>query len=440
MPPNPPATATGLSLAPFRGLRFRADGAELAGLVSPPYDVVDPDARAALLEQDERNIVAIILPERATATSSAGLDGGGPDYAGAAILLRTQTEDGVLQVDAAPALYVYEMRTPEGHLTRGLIGAVLLHDPADGVIFPHENTMSGPVSDRLALMEATRANLEPIYLVYDGGGPASESVAEAAAGTPIAATTTPDGVRHRLWAITDPVALTAIDADLSTRTAVIADGHHRYATYLELQRRSHRDAGAGAWDRGLTMLVDSLEFGPVVEAIHRVVPGLTMQEAISAAAGSFAVTALDQARGSTQGDALLSRLPSGAGFAVVITDGRLAAVLTDPEPRVLRAGFGSSLGGPVESLDVSVVHEILVKTVWGLSDDAASLGYAHSADEAIAEAVAHDGVAILLRPTPVDAVLSIARQGLRMPRKSTLFLPKPASGMVLRRFEDQTGG
>ena len=64
--------------------------------------------------------------------------------------------------------------------------------------------MAGPVADRLAVMTATDADLEPIYLVYDGGGPASELVRRIDEDAPVAQTTTSDGVTHRLWAVADP--------------------------------------------------------------------------------------------------------------------------------------------------------------------------------------------------------------------------------------------
>ncbi len=89
---------------------------------------------------------------------------------------------------------------------------------------------------------------------------------------------------------------------------------------------------------------------------------------------------------------------------------------------------------------MTVLHRALVGPVWGLADDVASVDYAHSQDEAIAAAQASGGTAVLLRPTPVAAVAAVAAAGARMPRKSTLFTPKPASGLLIRRFADQPDG
>ena len=88
------------------------------------------------------------------------------------------------------------------------------------------------------------------------------------------------------------------------------------------------------------------------------------------------------------------------------------------------------------ALDVTVLHRALVPHAWGLPDTVDAVGYAHDVDEAIAAAQASGGTAVLMRSTPVSAVIAVARAGGRMPRKSTLFMPKPASGLVLRRFDD----
>lgn len=419
------AAHTGLSLAPFRATRFAADAADLAARLSPPYDVISPTQRAALLARSPENVVGLILPQGPT---------GEPDYRAAEARLADQLSRRVLRTDGFPALYVYEIAAPSGGLTRGLLGALELRAPEDGVVFPHEDVMAGPVADRLALMEATRANLEPIYLIYDGGGAASQVVAATAQKSSLCTATTPDGIRHTLWAITDPADLAAIDADLASRTAVIADGHHRYATYLELQARRRASHGRGPWDRGLTLLVDTTAFGPQIEAIHRVVPSLTLAAAVEDCTG-FPITPI--AAGDDLAAAAATAL-NGApeGFAAVLADGRSAVLLGAAQEALLDEVLGAARG-PVESLDTTIVHRVLVQRCWRRPDTTESLLYAHDAGEALDAAARTGGIAVLLRPAPVRTVLDVAQAGLRMPRKSTLFVPKPASGIVLRRFADE---
>jgi uncharacterized protein (DUF1015 family) len=411
----------GLSLEPFRGLRPHVDSDRLGRLLCPPYDVIDPQTQEQLLADDPENAVAVVLPEQS------------PDgYARAAARLERWVTTGLYAVDPAPALYVYELRDPSGQATRGLLGAVELRPAEDGVILPHENTMAGPVADRLEVMTATDADLEPIYLVYDGGGPASELLRDVESHEPVAAATTPDGIGHRLWSVTDAEALRTVTADLATRRALIADGHHRYATYQERQRRRRASEGSGPWDRGLALVVDSSEYGPQVHAIHRVVRGLSLPDAIDALADWGLLKPFD-------GDATdaLASIEGTAGFAAVITDRSETYIVTDAERRLASAAARSGDVDALTDLDVTVVHRALVERVWGLTDDVDTVGYAHSIDDALNDAVASGGTALLLRPTPVTAVAAVAAAGARMPRKSTLFTPKPASGLVMRRLGDQ---
>jgi len=417
------AVSDGLVLHPFRALRPAVDDARLGALLCPPYDVIDEGERARLLQADPDNAVALILPRTA--------DGSDP-YAAAARQLDDSVHAGLYRVDADPALYVYEMRDATGAVTRGLLGAVELRDPSAGVILPHENTMAGPVADRLALMTATETNLEPIYLVYDGGGAATEAVRVADAGSPIAQATTPDGITHRLWAIEDRATLEAIEADLRPRKALIADGHHRYATYREIQRLFGEQRGPGPWDSGLTLLVDSSQYGPQVHAIHRVLVGLPLETALDALGPTV------QRRPVDSPDAGLAAIDGLDGFAAVLTNGSQSLVISDPEGAL--SALARRDGEPAElaDLDVTVLHRGLVEGTWKLDDTVDVVGYAHSVDDAIEAARTSGGTAVLLRPTPVAAVAAVAAAGARMPRKSTLFTPKPASGLVMRRFADDS--
>src|SRR3954454_20941319 len=223
-PPTIPGTSprpTGLALAPFRAPRYDPDRVDLTSVLAPPYDVIDSEQRRELADRSPHNVVRLTLP--------LDTDGDGSAYDNARSTLAQWRSDGLLVPDERAALYVYE-EASDGHVQRGLIGALGLTPADDGIVLPHENTMAGPVADRLALMTAVAADLEPIFLVYDGGGAASRLVAAADGSEPVVDTTTPDGIRHRLWAVTDEATLAAVAADLRGRRAVIADGHHRYAT------------------------------------------------------------------------------------------------------------------------------------------------------------------------------------------------------------------
>jgi uncharacterized protein (DUF1015 family) len=270
--------------------------------------------------------------------------------------------------------------------------------------------------------------------VYDGGGAATEVAVDATSADPLIDVDTDDGIRHRVWAITKPELLAAIAGDLRPRRAVIADGHHRYTTYLHLQAE-RRSAGApsGAWDYGLTLLVDAKAFGPEVHAIHRVIPSLTVDAAVKAAERAFAVRRLDGDLAANLRE-LETAGKSGAAFLLVGADERY--LLTEPDRPAVAASVPAERSAAWRGLDVTIAHHLLIRTVWGLADTEADVGYAHDVTEALALAEARGGTALLLNPTPVDAVAAVAAAGDRMPRKSTLFTPKPKTGLLMRVFAD----
>ena len=414
-------------LKPFRGLRYDP-GVDLATVTSPPYDVIDAAGVAALEQASDVNVVRLILPRDEASE--------GDRYLRASRTLERWRSDGVLRPDPEPALYVYEQASAT-HAQRGLLGALALSPPEDGIVLPHENTMSGTVSDRLALYTAVGADLEPIFLLYGGGGAASAAVAAVSPTPPLLDMTLADGLRHRLWALTDPVQLAAIAEDLHGRTAVIADGHHRYATYLQRQEAARAAGrGRGPWDFGLTFLVDSAAFGPEVHPIHRVVPGVEAFELARRTAGAMRAHDLDGGDLESALGALAAAGAAGPAFLLVSGDGGTVRLLTEPDAARLAEALPAERSDAWRGLDVSVLHHYLVERVWGLVDDTETVRYEHDVEAAVAAAAASDGTAVLLNPTPVEAVTAVASGGERMPRKSTLFTPKPRTGLVLRDHRD----
>jgi uncharacterized protein (DUF1015 family) len=422
-----------LVLAPFRGVRYAEDRVSgLAQVTSPPYDVIATDYETRLMAADPHNVVRLILPLHPEGEP-------GSPFQDAAADLASWLADGILAVDPVPALYVYEQADAGQVIQRGLIGALGLVPYAAGIVQPHENVMPGPVAGRRQLMEATRANLEPIFLLYQGeNGQATKLVDAVADGqAPLAEAVTADGLRHRLWAVTGLAELAAIAADLAPRTALIADGHHRYAAYLELQRQFRQTgAGPGPWDGGLALLVDSTAYPPRVGAIHRVVDGLVPETAARLASGAFTVREL--AGGTADAPGALAELDRacGCGMAFLMAGHARTWLLTDPDPALLRVAVPDEPAGLWQRLGGTVMADLLFGRLWGIQDDERSVRAFHDGAEAIraADDGPGCGTAVLCCPMSADQVYQVAALGRRVPRKSTSFGPKPRTGMVMRMF------
>jgi uncharacterized protein (DUF1015 family) len=237
-----------------------------------------------------------------------------------------------------------------------------------------------------------------------------------------------------VWAITDAATLEAIAADLHPRRAVIADGHHRYATFMRYQADRHAEgSGSGAWDQGLAFLVDGSAFGPQVHAIHRAVPGLSLDRAVELVGTGFQVREVDGGLAAAE-DELPKAGVDGAAF--VVSDGDRAVLLTQPDPDRLTAALPAERSDAWRALDVAVAHGYLIRDLWQLDDNEANVEFHHDVPAAVKSARASGGVTLLLNPTPVADVAAVAAAGDRMPRKSTLFVPKPATGLLIRAFAD----
>ncbi|TVZ88894.1 DUF1015 domain-containing protein [Streptomyces sp. BK340] len=413
----------GLELTPFRGLRYDPDRVgSLASVTSPPYDVViRPDGLHYLEAADPYNIVRLILPQAGTPSARNEQ---------AADTLRRWLAEGVLTADPVPALYVYEQRDGNGMLQRGVIGALRVSEPVEGVVLPHEDVMPPVVADRAALMRATRANLEPLLLTYHGNGTAAEVVERTAEQPPLLATTTEDGFHHSLWSVTDPADVARIQSDLAHHQALIADGHHRWATY-RLLRAEH--PSPSPWDHGLVLLVDTARYPLRVRAIHRLLHGLPVADAVAALEGLFRVRRLDVSLAEALG---LLADAAGTGNAFLLAGDGAFHLVDRPDPDLLARTIPEDRPAAWRSLDATVLHATLLDHVWHIPEDSpAHIAYIHDTAATVAKAERDGGTAVLLHPIHEDVVRDLARQGVTMPRKSTSFGPKPASGLVLRALE-----
>jgi uncharacterized protein (DUF1015 family) len=438
-------------LAPFRGIRYARDRVSgIANVTSPPYDVISGGILEHLRAADPHNVVRLILPGVGAEASQA-----------AASLMRQWLSSGVLIRDRIPALYVYEQSVSQAGdaapswRQRGIISLVRLGSPESAGILPHENVMPGLVADRRELMAATQANLEPIFLIYDGEGTkaydgagtdaAEESTATelvdrvAAERAPLVSITTEDGVTHRLWRISEPAEHAAIAADLAGRRALIADGHHRYAAYLDLQAEMRAAGlGDGPWDYGLAFLVDSGSYPPRVGAIHRVLPGLRPERAAELAKAAFAVqdlpaeAGLDEALGQ-----LAAAGAEGTAFLLAgdpVGGGTRFRLLSHPDPVQVAASMPADASAPWRCLDASVLQQLLIGRLWDITDSEQAVLINHDAADAVRATSGTGATAVISNPLSFDAVIQTAAHGERVPRKSTSFGPKPRTGLVLRTF------
>ena len=406
-------------VAPFQGERYAAVE-RLSRLIAPPYDVIDPAERARLAALDADNIVHVMLPEAPP---------GRPDddrYRIAAERLAAWRRNGVLTRDPQPVLYVlaqdFTLPTGERRTRRGVFAAVAAEGYEPRRIRPHEKTHAGPKADRLALMRATATNIESILLLApDHARELARAVAAVAQGRPDA-TAELNGVGIRLWIVHDPSRF-----PLPSSPLYIADGHHRYETASAYALEN------SAADRVLALIVSAQDPGLAVLPTHRVIfgAGRELDRLLTRWRDWFEVQAVPSGRDPVTHLASIGRdrtaclvADRSRVLALLLRDG----VLPDRLPSLAQSSA-------VRDLDVARIESLVVKEILGAGTSTPIVRYVADAKEALAM-VQHGGAAaaVLLNPTKVEQVFAVADAGDVMPPKSTYFVPKVPSGLVLRRL------
>jgi uncharacterized protein (DUF1015 family) len=427
----------GLGVRPFRALTYRRQDPEhLARVSSPAYDLVTPEGRERLADADPHNIVRLILPRAAPqGPAPRGTDPASLSAELAATTLHRWMAEGTLVRDDQPALWLYSMSAPNGHpATLGWLGAVALPAAGSAAVLPHEDTYAPAVEGRRALLAATATDLEPIVLAHDPDPEVAALTDAARAGVPTMELEDSDRVRHELWRVTDQKLLAPLGSALSRTGAVIADGHHRFAAARANARAQPPQRGS---DAVLALVTPMGPGGLRVAAIHRVLPELDLGTAVAGAAAGFRVDDVPlPSGGPDEVVAAIHRwLATDRETGFLLTDGRGLVRLTHPSDEVL-AAIPAEAPPAWRRLDVVLAHHGLLGRLLTRGDDPRSVMIAHSVEEAVRTAGNRGGVALLLRaPSPAD-VAAVARAGARMPQKSTLFVPKPRTGLVLRPLAD----
>ncbi len=413
-------------LHPFRALRYSRTAVDLSDVLAPPYDVISAADAERLRARHRGNAVRLILPT-----------GDAEDrYDRAATLLRQWREEGLLERDRAPSVTVLrqEFAGPAGPVSRyGLFAALTLAPLDRGEVLPHERTHTGPKRDRLALTLATRTQLSPVFLAArDESARLFEGLLAAAGSDPDNEAIGPDGVMQRTWTVADPELAASLCRAAGSGPLLIADGHHRYETALEVHRVLGDREPAAA--RVLVCIVSQNDPGLRIQPTHRTVFGAPGRGSIdgwpTVLADSFVLHWLDDA------DPTAAERYAGEHGVIVLWSGGQAWELR-PGPGAVQAHGLDDADASVPSV---ILDRLVVEGVLGQDADASAhggrLAYFRDAEQAVRGA-GEAGAAFLLPPVEQAAVWRITSLGRRLPPKSTYYEPKIPSGLLFRPFDGE---
>jgi uncharacterized protein (DUF1015 family) len=418
----------------FHGYRYgigrAASAADVSSVVAPPYDQISPEMQRRLHEMDAHNIVRLTLPldtnGRAPRDPHAPGDG---TYAHARRVLDDWIAAGVWAREERPAIYAYHQTYAVGGtpITRkGFVALGEVTPYARGEVLPHERTHAGPKRDRLALLEATAADIGLIFMLVDDAQGQLVRLIDPG-GAPTADARDLKGEHHALWRITDEATVAQVTRHLADRPVIIADGHHRYETAVDYATRNPAA-------REKLMAFFPLE-GPGLTILpnHRLVHNVLdfdLERFVAAAAAWFDVTPLD--------DPLAFR-PDSRRLAVVAGD--RAMVLRLRDDAFARIAWPPRTSPAWRELAVSILHEGLLRPLLDITDEKldAKTHVDYTADQEEAVRLAREGkfqAAFLIAPTTPAELQAVVRGGELMPQKSTHFYPKLLDGLVFHRLGD----
>lgn len=409
-------------IVPFRGILYNASKVSIGDVLAPPYDLITPEYREELYRKSPYNIVRIDFGKEQPGDSEAD-----NKYTRAREYLEGWLNDEILVRNKEPLFYAYEMSYSIGGQEKkliGFLGLVKIEEFGKGKIYPHECTYSKPKRDRLNLLRTCEANTSPIFSLYKSSvKKVSTLLSEISKIRPYIETADAAGAIHRLWLIDGGKDIEVIKEDFRDKDIFIADGHHRYETALEFQKkvRGERPFSMGnePFNYVLMFLANMLDEGITILPTHRLVKeipediNMRLSEyfEIEPVSADFDITRRISGRKYTFG---FFQNRDEMWYLLKFKGGNLSEV-----PPALREA------------DVIILHDLVFKKILEVVD----IDYEMDVKKAL-DKVRNGGyrAALFLNPTKVEDVEKAAFTSVRMPPKSTYFYPKLLTGIVINSF------
>ena len=417
-----------VEIRPFRAYRYNTEkfGEDLSNLITQPYDKIDAKMQEEYYRRHEYNYVKLILPKEENR------------YEIAAKRLKEWKEKGVFVRDKEPAIYLYVQRFSilgKEYERRGIIAAMRLHPFEEKIVLPHEKTHKGPKEDRLRMLRATKTNLEPGFVLYsDPEGKVRSIMDKIMKEKPFAYGKDDYGVENYLWAITDKDDIAAIKEVIDPQQVVIADGHHRYETAVYFRDEMRKAVGNYSEDHAfnfrMTAMVSIEDPGLVILPTHRLLLKEKLSEEHFKEIKKY--FDVDGICCSKMAKEFLEENKDRHAF-VIYQDGKYYGLVLKDSADISEF-MKEEWSEDYRNLDAVILHSVIFSGIMNLGDLRIDedIAYERWIEDAVAKVDSGEAkMAVLMNPTKASQVLAVARNGERMPQKTTDFYPKMLSGFTM---------
>jgi uncharacterized protein (DUF1015 family) len=435
-------------IKPFKGTYYNPEKVKIDKVITQPYDKIDSKLYQTYIKRDPYNAVRLILKGQEIISQP---DDNNP-YQIQAKLLKDWIKEKAFMQDPEEAIYSYTQEfSVYGHKKKreAFIALGLLQNYQDGVVFPHEETLSKPKADRLKHLKATQTQFGLIFMLYeDPQYEISELLNSGLSNQKVLFDFTDHdyGVQHRVWPVNDQGLYEEVIRRMKNKRLLIADGHHRYETALAFRdemRKKHGggETGARPFDYAMMAFINLYDTGLTILPTHRLVTNVSdkvMMALTDQLRKDFRIERV-QLPQEHRDEFILEKMKRvnpnhhviglfyGAGEFVLLH--YLQKALPQNRIKMDRSEAW-------RSLDVAILHALILQDVLGIHEEAvrneSNLSYCREIEEAL-EAVdkGRAQLAFLLNPTQPEDVRDVAFGHERMPQKSTDFYPKLMTGLML---------
>ncbi|MBN1521495.1 MAG: DUF1015 domain-containing protein, partial [Candidatus Aureabacteria bacterium] len=426
------------NIIPFRGLKYNREKVSISDVVSFPYDKLDKDLLKLFSSKSPYNIAELIKGDYLREDTSDSW------YAHVRDTVNRWIKEGILVYSENPSLYIYEQvfsKNGKDFSRFSFTGLGELQPFQYGHIKPHENTFFGPKQDRSRLLEATHMNFGHIFVLFYGK---ENSIRDMV--TKVAAALSPEcnfkddfGVRHRFWEVSDKTFITKIISQMKDQQLLIADGHHRYESALELYEKMKKDHPGEAEKFRYRMMtfVDINDPSLVILPTHRVFyPDKKISQdksvLLEKLEKNFDVSDSFQKTDARSLDDILQSASYERPFFLMVKGNTVKSLTMKKE------SF-ASIGEIIKRLSVSVLQDIIARNILHLDFRSMVPGkdvnYFKNTEDVLEDVRKNpQAIGFLVKPTPIDQVRSVVEVSGRMPQKSTDFYPKIYTGFVFYKM------
>jgi uncharacterized protein (DUF1015 family) len=415
-----------VDIRPFKAIRYTQKAGNPENLITQPYDKIDAEMQKEYYQKSPYNYCRLILPMEEN------------KYQVAQQRIQQWLKEGILAKETEPAVFVSRQEfTLDGkkYERTGLIAALRLYDYSENMVFPHEITYKAPKADRLNMLRTVQKDLETVFLIYsDHERKTLAFLQEVAKSKPIIHVTDSLQVKHTVWRVTDPQKIKQLQANLSSKTMVITDGHHRYESalaYRDEMRSKGNWTADSAFNFHMCYVVPVQEEGLVVLPTHRLLKEFKLTDQVLQGLKRFFDVSETKPTVESLEDFLKSHVNE---HAFCVYDGLKAYGLSLKHDKSVYDFVNANVSKETKIFDVVILRDIVFKHILktGQLNMDENILYVRWTKEAVDKVNRGEAsIAFLVNPISAQTVAEIAQQHELLPEKSTDFYPKMVSGLMM---------